>query len=120
MTLSTLERIAVALEVEARDLLIPPPRPLERLTRHQRAAIALAAVRGQLPRDPQRAQLVKTLVGLTSEKLRACHAPGVKLARGQRRHAQQRWIIACERYGEAFLTNMVHRIDAELMAFVHP
>ena len=120
MTLSTLERLANALRIEPRDLLAPPPRPWERLSRHQRAAIARAVVHGTLPRDPDQAHLVKWLVGLTSEKLRACHAPGVRLARGQRWHTRQRWILARERYGEAFLTHMLHRVDTELMAFVHP
>ena len=120
MTLSTLERLAHALRIEPRDLLTPPPHPWEHLSRHQCAAIARAVVYGKLPRDLEQAHLAKMLVGLTSEKLRACHAPGVRLARGQRWHTRQRWILAREHYGEAFLKNMLHRVDTHLMAFVHP
>ena len=120
ITLSTLERLATALHMDPRDLLGPPPRPLERLSRHQREAIARAVVHGRLPRDSEQTRLVKLLVGLTSEKLRACHAPGARLARGQRWNTQQRWILAREQYGEAFLKNMLQRVDTALMAFVHP
>lgn len=112
--LSTLERLAQALQVEPQALLSPPP-PALSLNREDRQAIAQAIVCDKPLPSPQYAPLAEDIAKLISRKLRAFGAPGVRWTRGQRWRVHRRREDLYAKYGESPVREVLAGVEVELL-----
>ena len=113
--LSTLERLAQALQVEPQALLSPssPPAPLSRADRE---TIAQAIVHDTPLPSQQYAPLAKDIANVVSCKLRAFHAPGLRRVRGQRWNVPGRVADVRAKYGESIVGEVLNSVEVELLA----
>ncbi len=114
LRLSTLERLAQALEVEPSALLSPPP-PALSLSRKDRQAIAQAIVCDTPLPSPHYAPLAKDIARLISRKLRAFGAPGARWTRGQRWRVHRRREDVYAKYSESAVREILAGVEVELL-----
>ena len=112
--LSTLERVARALNVEPQALLSPPP-SLVSLSRAEREAIAQAIVHDAPLPSAQYAPLAKDIANVISCKLRAFHAPGARRVRGQRWRVARRLADVRAKYGASLVREVLNGVEVELL-----
>ena len=112
--LSTLERLAQALQVEPQALLSPPPAAVS-LSREARQAIAQAIVHDAPLPSAQYAPLAKDIANVISCKLRAFGAPGVRRVKGQRWRVARRLADVRAKYGASLVREVLNGVEVELL-----
>ena len=115
--LSTLERLARALDVEPQALLSPPP-PTMALGRAEREAIAQAIVHdAPLPLSQYEA-MANDIANVVSCKLRAFHAPGIRRVQGRRWRVARRLADVRAKYGASLVREVLNSVEVELLGLV--
>ena len=113
--LSTLERLARALDVAPQALFSPPP-PTMSFSRAEREALAQAIVHDTPLPSQQYAPLAKDIANVISCKLRAFGAPGMRRVKGQRWRVDRRWEDVRAKYGEPVVREVLTSVEVELLA----
>ena len=119
ITLSTLTKLAHALQVEQQQLMTAPPREALPLSPFTRAGVAHAIVWATKPPRGVSPQVVRDIAGVISQKLRMFGVPGAAVNHGRRWRVQRRWREVQVRYGDQLVQDILHRVDKELYRAGH-
>ncbi len=110
VTLSTLKKIAQALEIKSGQLLDEAPRVIGSLDRHDVDAVARAVVNGKRVLSPPLNKMADDMASLVINLLEGHKTPGFKQVRRLSRHDPQRRLIKQALYGVETVQRVLKRI----------
>lgn len=109
-TYQTLNKIAACLNMNVNNLFILPYQQ-PKLNRFEIDEIARYIINGEVPLDTKKAQLVKDLALLETQKLAAVNKPGRLFAKANRWNTKSRYLKMKKNYSEEVIFQVLNRVD---------